>query len=120
MGGKRPRSSHWAGWSGLIVIAVAAAVLAVLFLRTPGTGDSPAATVPRPASTGLLSSPSTSPTPASPAALVYTVQQGDSLRSIALHFYNDASAWARIYDANKQTIGSPTGILRVGEKLVIP
>lgn len=48
----------------------------------------------------------------------YTVQPGDTLYGIAAMFYNDAD-WAKIYDANLATIGSP-GLIFPGQKLVIP
>ena len=50
----------------------------------------------------------------------YTVQQGDTLSSIAQQAYGDGNKWQIIYDANKQVIGSDPNLLRPGEVLYIP
>lgn len=50
----------------------------------------------------------------------YTVQAGDSLVAIALKFYGDKSYWQKIYEANKNEIGSDPRSLRIGMTLVIP
>ena len=50
----------------------------------------------------------------------YTVQSGDTLSSVAKQFYNSASKWELIYQANRQTIGSDPGNVRVGMELLIP
>ncbi len=47
----------------------------------------------------------------------YTVQKGDTLRSIANHFYGDPNEWKRIAKAND--IKDPTKI-HVGQRLEIP
>lgn len=49
----------------------------------------------------------------------YTVQSGDSLSRIAKRFYDDASAWERIYEANKDSMKGPHD-LKLGAVLVIP
>jgi nucleoid-associated protein YgaU len=49
----------------------------------------------------------------------YTVQGGDSLSKIAKKFYNDASQWERIYEANKASMKGPHD-LKLGAVLVIP
>jgi nucleoid-associated protein YgaU len=80
-----------------------------------------------------LASPAASPAPpttvASPTAAVssettagetYEVQSGDTLLSIAEQFYGDATQWRRIYDANKDVIGSDPDKLKIGMKLKIP
>jgi nucleoid-associated protein YgaU len=46
------------------------------------------------------------------------VRRGDTLSSIALELYNDASQWRRIASANR--IDDPRGGLRVGATLLIP
>ncbi len=56
------------------------------------------------------------PTPGS----TYTVQQGDTLSSIAQQAYGDANEWQKIYDANAQTIGNDPNLLQPGEILHIP
>lgn len=50
----------------------------------------------------------------------YTVQSGDTLSSIATKVYGDSKLWKRIYDANKDAIGSDPGALKVGQSLRIP
>jgi LysM domain len=50
----------------------------------------------------------------------YTVQPGDSLFSIAQQAYGDGNQWHKIYDANKQVIGSDPNLIRPGEVLFIP
>ncbi|ABA57013.1 Peptidoglycan-binding LysM [Nitrosococcus oceani ATCC 19707] len=48
-----------------------------------------------------------------------TVQQGDSLSTIAARVYDDANKWRLIYKANKDKIKNPNQ-LSVGTKLTIP
>ncbi len=50
----------------------------------------------------------------------YTVQQGDTLFSIAQRAYGDANEWQKIYNANAQVIGGDPNLIRVGEVLYIP
>ena len=50
----------------------------------------------------------------------YTVQAGDSLSSVAKQFYNSASKWELIYQANRQAIGTDPGNVKVGTELLIP
>ena len=50
----------------------------------------------------------------------YTVQANDTLSSIALAAYDNANAWLKIYDANKQVIGNDPNLLRAGEVIFIP
>jgi nucleoid-associated protein YgaU len=49
--------------------------------------------------------------------LIYTVQSGDTLSSIARDHYGDPAQWQEIYDRNRETIGSDPGTLKVGMKL---
>lgn len=49
----------------------------------------------------------------------YTVQSGDTLSSIAKHFYSDASLYMKIFEANKSTLTSPDKIMP-GQVLYIP
>jgi len=49
----------------------------------------------------------------------YTVQEGDTLTSIARRYYNDGRKWKRIYMANQNVLTSPDS-LRPGQVLVIP
>ncbi len=57
-----------------------------------------------------------------PGSQKYTVQSGDSLAAIAQKFYGDSSeqSWRKIYDANKNVIGSDPNQLQVGMILTIP
>ena len=50
----------------------------------------------------------------------YTVQSGDTLSSVAKQFYNSASKWELIYQANRAAIGDDPGNVRVGMELLIP
>jgi nucleoid-associated protein YgaU len=50
----------------------------------------------------------------------YTVEPGDTLRSIAEKVYGDADQWPRLYDANRDVIGANPDNLRAGMQLAIP
>jgi nucleoid-associated protein YgaU len=87
----------------------------------------PAASPQRPPLASPVPSPSvaaSSGTSASPAAEVagtdYEVQSGDTLLSIAQAQYGDVTQWRRIYDANKDAIGSDPDKLKLGMTLKIP
>ena len=49
----------------------------------------------------------------------YYVAKGDGLQAIAQKMYGKASMWKIIQEANKETLGE-RGILKIGQKLVIP
>ncbi len=52
---------------------------------------------------------------------VYFVQPGDSLFSIAQHFYGDGNKWHQIYDyCNRQVIGPNPDLIHPGVALFIP
>ena len=99
---------------------------------TPTAGASSPAAVPaaspvRPGLASPVASPSSiasALTPTANASAVagesYTVQSGDTLATIAQQYYSDPTQWQRIYDANKDTIGSDPDKLAVGMKLTIP
>lgn len=57
--------------------------------------------------------------PAAPAPRTHTVVAGDTLSTIAKHYYGSASRWTDILAANKGTLRDPAA-LRVGMKLKIP
>ena len=57
--------------------------------------------------------------PASSAAQTYVVQKGDTLSHIAHRFYNKASKWTLIYEANMDKIKDPKRI-KPGLELIIP
>ena len=50
----------------------------------------------------------------------YTVAAGDSLSAIAKKFYDDAGAYMKIYEANKDVIGDNPDLIQPGMELVIP
>lgn len=52
----------------------------------------------------------------------YTVQQGDTLKSLAKKYYGKSSKWKKIYDANKKKLSSASASakLKKGTKLQIP
>ena len=50
---------------------------------------------------------------------IYTVVAGDTLTAIAEKFYGDGESWEPIYEANRDSMSSPSS-LRVGQTLVIP
>ena len=49
----------------------------------------------------------------------YMVQPGDSLASISYRFYGSTNQAADIFEANRNTLSSPT-LLKAGQELVIP
>jgi phage tail protein X len=49
----------------------------------------------------------------------YRVQKGETLIQLARKFYGDASAWKRIFEANRDVIGNPNYI-KPGLRLKIP
>lgn len=80
-------------------------------------------------STGTATSSSTStaastaetipPDNASDLPWVYVTREGDTLSSIARKFYNNASLWPKIYEANQDVIKNPNS-LPIGKKITIP
>ncbi len=67
-----------------------------------------------------LSIDSSLPAPAEKAAAqTYTVQPGDSLSKIAKHFYGDAGAYMKIFQANTDRLSDPNKI-QAGQELIIP
>ena len=59
------------------------------------------------------------PPPPPPEPIIYTVQRGDTLRSIAARFLGDERRWREIFEANRAVISNPD-IIRPGMQLVIP
>jgi nucleoid-associated protein YgaU len=113
-------------WLGLVVggaavLGVAVGAGVVLRGRSLGPSALPDA-ASRPT---FVVGPSVSPQPvASPSPTVaardYVVQPGDTLRSIARDLYGDPEQWPRVYDANRDVIGSDPDALRAGTRLRIP
>lgn len=50
---------------------------------------------------------------------MYTIVSGDSLSKIAKHQYGNASAWTKIFEANKDVIKDPDKIFP-GQEIKIP
>ena len=55
-----------------------------------------------------------------PAGTTHTVATGETLSAIAERYLGSKGAWKRLYEANKDAIGSDPAKLKVGTKLVIP
>jgi nucleoid-associated protein YgaU len=53
------------------------------------------------------------------ATTIYNVVAGDNLSKIARHFYGNANAWKRIFDANRDQLTDPDRI-KPGQMLKIP
>jgi nucleoid-associated protein YgaU len=51
--------------------------------------------------------------------LQHTVVQGETLSSIAAHFYGNANLWPRLFEANRNTLLDPNRIF-VGQVLRVP
>jgi nucleoid-associated protein YgaU len=51
---------------------------------------------------------------------LYEVKSGDVLSTISSQVYGTSKKWKKIYDANRDTIGSDPNKLVVGSKLRIP
>lgn len=54
------------------------------------------------------------------SASSHTIRSGETLSTIAQRYYGTATAWRRIFDANRATIGRNPDRLVVGTRLVIP
>jgi nucleoid-associated protein YgaU len=55
-----------------------------------------------------------------PGGTTHTVATGETLSAIAERYLGSKGAWKRLYEANKDAIGSDPAKLKVGTKLVIP
>lgn len=53
------------------------------------------------------------------AEQTYTVVAGDNLSRIAKHFYGNANAWKRIFEANRDQLSNPD-LIKPGQVLKIP
>jgi nucleoid-associated protein YgaU len=93
--------------AGRPTIVVSTAVAGVVVTGAPSPVASPSAAQP-------------TATPAPGGSTEYVVQPGDTLRSIAQQEYGDAEMWPRIYDANRDAIGSDPDALKAGTTLRIP
>ena len=100
--------------------------LLLLEYEAPGNyagypGDQPFSAFPGTvAMTGAPAEDETEPAPtAEPEGNTYTVQEGDTLRSIAKAFYGISAKWNLIYEANYDTMSGPS-LIHVGQVLLIP
>jgi len=57
--------------------------------------------------------------PETRAQVLYTVQKGDTLMSIARTHYGDDAAWVRIYEANRDVLSDASAI-KPGMSLKMP
>lgn len=130
----------WLLGGGLVVIAaivIGSAIGAWLGTRQEGPLSDQISPNGRPTivvATAVAVKPSTSPSPSLPpfsaptaapgasaeAASEYIVQPGDTLRTIAEQQYGDATAWPRIYQANRDAIGPDPDALKAGTRLELP
>lgn len=75
---------------------------------------------PRPDFSDVEGGASSTAPPPTPVAQTYTVVKGDSLSKIAQRFYGHANKWRKLYDANRQTVGSNPDLIKPGQVLTIP
>ena len=54
------------------------------------------------------------------AAQSYTVVKGDSLSKIAKRFYGDPGKWRKLYEVNRQVVGSNPDLIKPGQVLSLP
>ena len=92
--------------------------------KQPQAGTAPAASNAAAATSSGSIPSSTTGTPGTTLAgengvRYYYVAKGDGLQAIAQKMYGKASMWKIIQDANKEALGE-RGILKIGQKLVIP
>ena len=125
------RNSRLPSSSRIFLGSVAIILMALAFVLRPGQpAQDTGATTPEPKPTYAAAAvagvapvaPAASATPAPTASSqeqIYTVESGDTLSSIAKHFYGDASKWQKILDANKDVLKTPNS-LQLGQKLKIP
>lgn len=57
---------------------------------------------------------------AKPGGKFHTVAKGETLAAIAEKYLGSKGAWKKLYEANKDSIGSDPAKLKVGTRLVIP
>jgi nucleoid-associated protein YgaU len=77
-----------------------------------------AAAAPAPAAAAVVAGGAPAPAPA-PAATVHVVEKGETLGAIAQKHYGKASAYTKIFEANRDVLDDPNKI-RQGQKLRIP
>lgn len=78
-----------------------------------------AAAAPTPAAGAVVTAGAPAKTAAAAAAKVHIVEKGDTLGAIAKKYYGKASAYMKIFEANKDILTDPDKI-KPGQKLRIP
>lgn len=86
--------------------------------ETPKPAAQPAATATT-ETTAPQTTPESAAAPSQQNHQIYTVVAGDTLTKIATKFYGNSENWEPIYQANRDSLSSPSS-LRVGQTLVIP
>ena len=51
--------------------------------------------------------------------VTHTVQAGETLSHIALHYYGNATRWPEIHEANRAIIGDNPDVIKVGQQLCV-
>ncbi len=74
----------------------------------------------KPDFSNVSSGSSSTPREPSTSERTYVVVKGDSLSKIAKREYGDAQQWRRIYDANRDIIGSNPDLIHPGQALRLP
>ncbi len=74
---------------------------------------------PPAATEGSEPAPAATETPAEPKVELYVIESGDTLGKIAQKYYGKASAYMRIFEANREVIEDPDKIF-VGQTIRIP
>ncbi|CAG7856521.1 hypothetical protein MCAMS1_01037 [biofilm metagenome] len=121
--GEVPKEHEWGTLSKIILggLGVAGATMAAKAVagKLGHHDDAPVTADAGTAMDSPSSSPSAAPAPAAAQAQTYTVVSGDNLSKIAKHFYGNANAWQKIYDANRDKISNPD-LIHPGQVLRIP
>lgn len=79
----------------------------------------PVAAAPTPAAGAVVTGGAPAATAAASAPKVHVVEKGDTLGAIAKKYYGKASAYMKIFEANKDVLTDPDKI-KPGQKLRIP
>jgi hypothetical protein len=97
-------------------------MLLLLEKDAPGNFANLPGTQPYSAFPGVITvggeAPAPEPEP-EPEGVTYVVQEGDTLRSIAMAFYGISAKWNLIYEANYDVMSGPS-LIHVGQTLLIP
>jgi nucleoid-associated protein YgaU len=50
----------------------------------------------------------------------HTVEEGETLQSLAARFYGSATEWRRLYEANREALGDDPNLPTAGTELLVP